>query len=139
MLYKKTIKTCWLILLAVTVSSPAKAQQIHKDSLPVTSSNSKNCPCNYPVIYFKLYSTVLSKKTLKLLDLLGRQLKANPGCTISIITYAYSSEREYDICQRRGDAMRTYLVERKKINLNRIYLDCIENGGDRNTAEIKCN
>ncbi len=132
----KKIKICWLVLLTLAVFLSARAQQMNKDTLVV--SNSKTCPCVHPVIYFKLYSAVLSKKALKILDSVSIQLQSNPDCTIVITGYTYTSMRDEDICQKRLLCIRTYLSERRKIDAERLYIDCIQNGGDRNTVEIKC-
>ena len=88
---------------------------------------------------FSNNSSVLSSNTKALLASVANQMKQNPDCNIMITGYPELSKASQALCQRRLDQIRMYLVETQGITANRISTECIREGGDKNTYDIKSN
>lgn len=74
-----------------------------------------------------------------MLESVASKLKNNPDCSININGYPSNSKLEMDICLKRVAAIKKYLTEREGISSDRINTDCIKDGGDKNTVDIRCN
>jgi hypothetical protein len=132
-------------LITPTECQPVDADGIGKCPEPECCKNPKpvevvkECPCDYPSISFKGNSVVLSGDAKAMLASVASKMKSNPDCSININGYPGASKSDADVCQKRVSALKTYLVEKEGISADRINTDCVQNGGDKNTVDIKCN
>jgi len=104
------------------------------DSLKATSA------CNIgdlPSISFTGRRNSLSSDAKAMLSTVASQLKSNAGCSISITGYPAASKASQALCNKRLDAIRSYLVETEGIGAERIDTNCEVGGGDVNTVDIK--
>jgi OmpA family len=134
-------------LITPTECQPVDADGIGKCPEPECCKNItkgpdvvvKECPCDYPSLSFKGNSVTLTADAKAMLASVASKLKSNPDCSININGYPGTSKLEADVCQKRVAAIATYLTEKEGISADRINTDCVQNGGDKNTVDIKCN
>jgi OmpA family len=98
-----------------------------------------NCPCDYPSLSFKGGSAGLSADNKAMLATVAAKLKSSPDCGVTINGYPEASKAAQANCQKRLEAVKTYLVEKEGISADRITTNCEIGGGDKNTVDIKCN
>ena len=65
------------------------------------------------------------------------KLKNNPSCNITVSAYPAASKASQALCNKRLDAIKTYLTEKEGISADRITTNCEVGGGDVNTVDIK--
>ena len=95
------------------------------------------CPCDYPPLMFK--GLVLSKDNEITLAMVAEKMKANPGCNIILNGYPATSKSSQAVCQKRLDAVKTYLRTTGGISADRITTNCTYTAGaDQNAVDIKC-
>ncbi len=88
----------------------------------------------FPTIYFDLNSARLKKEYIPFLDQIGRYLLENPDVRIEISGYASSDGPESfnrKLSLRRAEACKDYLIERYKIDENRLI---VKGFGEENPA-----
>jgi OOP family OmpA-OmpF porin len=109
------------------------------DSLSSGAIGTKACATDYPSLAFKGNGKGLSGDTKALLATVAAKLKASPTCKIAITGYPGASKKEQAVCKDRNDAIVKFLEETLGISADRITTDCVVNGGDKNTVDIKSN
>jgi hypothetical protein len=98
----------------------------------------KACPCDYPSLNFK--GLVLSADNKAMLATIAAKMKDNPTCNITITGYPETSKASQAVCQKRLDAVKSYLNQTEGISSDRITTNCeVNKGGDKNTVDVKCN
>ncbi len=133
-------------LITPTECQPVDADGIGKCPEPECCKNpvkqqvvEAKCPCDYPSLSFKGNSVVLSADAKAMLATVAAKMKSNPDCAVAINGYPGTSKSEQDVCNRRVNAVKNFLVEKEGISADRINVECVADGGDKNTVDIKCN
>ena len=130
-------------LITPTSCQPVDADGIGKCPDPECCKNipppPPACPCDYPSLSYKGNATALSADGKAMLATVAAKLKANPNCGVTINGYPETSKASQANCQKRLDAIKTYLVEKEGISADRITTNCEIGGGDKNTVDVKCN
>ena len=72
-----------------------------------------------------------------MLATVASKMKDNPNCSITITGYPAASKASQAVCNKRIDAIKTYLTEKESISADRITTTCEVGGGDANTVDIK--
>ncbi|HUZ58921.1 MAG TPA: OmpA family protein [Hanamia sp.] len=107
-----------------------------RDSLAVANT------CNIgdlPSISFKSRRISISEDAKALLATVASKLKNSPACSITVTGYPAASKASQALCNKRVDAIKTYLTEKEGISSDRINTNCEVGGGDVNTVDIKSN
>lgn len=100
----------------------------------------KDCPCDYPSLSFKANGLTISPDMKAMLATIAAKMKTNANCTITLNGYPETSKASQAVCQKRLDAVKTYLKETEGISGERIMTNCaVRAGGDKNTVDVKCN
>ena len=89
-------------------------------------------------MFFKPGIAGLDRKSKKILDTLGTQLKNNPGISILIESYPPVCGKQ-SIGEKRVDIVKAYLVDKAGIGADRITTNCEVDGGNVNMVVIKQN
>lgn len=97
------------------------------------------CPTDYPSLSFKNNSAALSADAKAMLATVAAKLKASPNCNITVTGYPETSKASQANCNKRVEAVKTYLVEKEGISADRITTNCEIGGGDKNTVDVKSN
>jgi len=97
------------------------------------------CPSDYPSVSFKNGSPALSADAKAMLATCAAKLKGSPTCSITVTGYPETSKASQANCNKRVEAIKTYLVEKEGISADRITTNCEVGGGDKNTVDIKSN
>ncbi len=97
------------------------------------------CPTDYPSLSFKNGNAALSADAKAMLATVAAKLKASPNCNITVTGYPETSKASQANCNKRVEAVKTYLVEKEGISADRITTNCEIGGGDKNTVDIKSN
>ncbi|MEO6188168.1 MAG: OmpA family protein [Ginsengibacter sp.] len=84
-------------------------------------------------------SAALSNDAKAMLATVASKLKNNADCSITVTGYPAASKASQALCNKRIDAVRTYLTETEGISGDRITTNCEVGGGDSNTVDIKSN
>jgi outer membrane protein OmpA-like peptidoglycan-associated protein len=131
-------------LITPTSCQPVDADGVGKCPDPACCTDIKKvvtpeCPSDYPSISFKNNSLALSADAKSMLATCAAKLKGNPNCSITVTGYPETDKRSQAACQKRVDAIKTYLVEKEGISADRITTNCEVGGGDKNTVDIKSN
>ncbi|MGF2414106.1 MAG: OmpA family protein [Ferruginibacter sp.] len=130
-------------LITPTSCQPVDADGIGKCPDPACCTtivdNKKPCPSDYPSLSFKGNSAGLSADAKAMLATCAAKLKSSPDCSITVTGYPETSKASQANCQKRLEAVKTYLVEKEGISADRITTNCEVNGGDKNTVDIKSN
>lgn len=111
---------------------PECCKNIKADTAPV-------CPTDYPSLSFKNGNAALSADAKAMLATVAAKLKASPNCNITVTGYPETSKASQANCNKRVEAVKTYLVEKEGISADRITTNCEIGGGDKNTVDIKSN
>lgn len=107
-----------------------------RDSMVVASACHLS---NLPSISFRNRSTSVSNDAKAMLASVASQLKNDPACSITVSGYPAASKASQALCNKRTDAIKTYLTEKEGISADRITTNCNVGGGDVNTVDIKAN
>ena len=92
---------------------------------------------NLPSISFKGRSTILSGDAQSMLSNVASQLKNNPNCNITLSGYPSATKASQAVCNKRLEAIKTYLTEKEGISADRITQNCEIGGGDANTVDLR--
>lgn len=90
-----------------------------------------------PSISFKGNMGALSKDAKAMLATVASKLKGSATCSITVTGYPSASKASQAVCNRRTNAVKTYLMEKEGISADRITVNCEVGGGDANTIDIK--
>jgi outer membrane protein OmpA-like peptidoglycan-associated protein len=132
-------------LITPTSCQPVDADGIGKCADPeccknkIVEDKTPVCPSDYPSLSFKGNNAALSADAKALLATVAAKLKASPDCSVTINGYPETSKASQANCQKRLDAIKTYLVEKEGISADRITTNCEVGGGDKNTVDVKSN
>jgi outer membrane protein OmpA-like peptidoglycan-associated protein len=130
-------------LITPTSCQPVDADGIGKCPDPECCKNIPPpppvCPSDYPSLSFKGNSAALSADAKAMLATCAAKLKASPDCSITVTGYPETSKASQANCQKRVEAIKTYLVEKEGISADRITTNCEVGAGDKNTVDIKSN
>ncbi len=130
-------------LITPTDCQPVDADGVGKCPEPecckmIDSMMTKVCHItDLPSVSFKGRSSYLSNDTKALLATVAAQLKDNPNCSIVITGYPAASKASQALCNKRTDAIKTYLTEKEGISADRVDVSCEVGGGEANTIDIK--
>jgi outer membrane protein OmpA-like peptidoglycan-associated protein len=64
-------------------------------------------------------------------------LKSSADCSITVTGYPVSSKASQALCNRRAQAIKSYLTEKEGIIADRIETHCEIGGGDANIIDIR--
>lgn len=92
-----------------------------------------------PSISFRGSSNSLSSDAKAMLATVASKMKNNADCSITVTGYPAASKASQALCNRRSDAVKTYLTETEGIGADRIMTACETGGGDSNVVDIKSN
>jgi hypothetical protein len=92
---------------------------------------------DYPSLTMK--SANLSADNKAMLSTIAAKLKASPTCNIVINGYPAPDKRSQADCTQKLEKIKNYLVEVGGISADRITTECLVDGGDKNTIDIKAN
>ena len=130
-------------LITPTSCQPVDADGIGKCPDPECCKNipppAPVCPSDYPSLSFKGNNAALSADAKAMLATCAAKLKASPNCSVTITGYPETSKASQANCQKRVEAIKTYLVEKEGISADRITTNCEVGAGDKNTVDIKSN
>jgi outer membrane protein OmpA-like peptidoglycan-associated protein len=90
-----------------------------------------------PSLSFKGNANTLSADTKAILATVAAKLKESPNCAVTITGYPAASKASQAVCNKRTDAIRTYLMNNEGISSDRLSVNCQVGGGDANTIDIK--
>ena len=90
-----------------------------------------------PSLSFKGNAATLSADAKAILASVAAKLKESPLCTITITGYPAASKASQAVCNKRTDAIRTYLMSNEGISADRLSINCEVGGGDANTVDLK--
>ena len=92
---------------------------------------------NLPSISFKNRSSQLSNDAKAMLANVASQLKNSASCNITLSAYPTATKAAQALCNKRLEAIKTYLIEKEGISAERITANCEVGGGDVNTVDLK--
>ncbi len=90
-----------------------------------------------PSISFRGTNNALSSDAKAMLATVASKLKNSANCSIMVTGYPAASKASQALCNRRVNAIKTYLTEKEGISADRIDVNCEVGGGDANTVDIK--
>ncbi|MDB5199302.1 MAG: OmpA family protein [Chitinophagaceae bacterium] len=90
-----------------------------------------------PSLSFKGNAATLSADAKAILASVAAKLKESPICTITVTGYPAASKASQAVCNKRTDAIRTYLMNNEGISADRLSVNCEVGGGDANTIDLK--
>jgi outer membrane protein OmpA-like peptidoglycan-associated protein len=132
-------------LITPTECQPVDADGVGKCPDPECCKNmvmKDTSACNIgdlPSISFRGTSGSLSRDAKAMLATVASKLKESAECSITITGYPAASKASQALCNRRTDAVKTYLMENEGISGDRISTNCEVGGGDANTVDIRSN
>ncbi len=129
-------------LITPTECQPVDADGIGKCPEPACCSTvveTPKCPCDYPSLAFKGSATSLSADNKAMLATVAAKMKQHPDCKIVINGYPETNKASQANCTERLEKIKNYLVEVGGISADRITTECLVDGGDKNTIDVKCN
>ncbi len=129
-------------LITPTDCQPVDADGVGKCPDPECCKNMMAIPVgcqigDLPSVSFRNNSGTLSSDAKAMLATVASKLKSNADCGITITGYPAASKASQALCNRRTDAIKTYLTEKEGISADRIDTNCEVGGGDSNTVDIK--
>ena len=92
-----------------------------------------------PSISFSGSSNNLISDARAMLATVASRMKSNADCSITITGYPATSKASQALCNRRANAVKTYLTETEGISADRILTACETGGGDANVVDIRSN
>jgi outer membrane protein OmpA-like peptidoglycan-associated protein len=90
-----------------------------------------------PSLSFKGSSATLSADAKAILASVAAKLKESPVCSVTITGYPAASKASQAVCNKRTEAIRTYLMSNEGISADRLSVSCEVGGGDANTIDLK--
>ncbi len=90
-----------------------------------------------PSLSLRGNSSTLSADAKAILASAASRLKESPACTITVTGYPSASKASQAVCNRRAEAVRTYLMNNEGISADRLSVSCEVGGGDANTIDLK--
>jgi outer membrane protein OmpA-like peptidoglycan-associated protein/opacity protein-like surface antigen len=90
-----------------------------------------------PSLSFKGSMATLNADAKSILASVAGKLKESPLCTITITGYPAASKASQAVCNKRTEAIRTYLMSNEGISADRLSVNCEVGGGDANTIDLK--
>ncbi|HTM97771.1 MAG TPA: outer membrane beta-barrel protein, partial [Pedobacter sp.] len=130
-------------LITPTECQPVDADGVGKCPDPECCKNMvKVSACDLgdmPSISFRGSSNTLSSDAKAMLATVASKLKNSADCSITITGYPAASKASQALCNRRSNAVKTYLTETEGISADRIMTGCETGGGDANVVDIKAN
>ncbi|HEY8690789.1 MAG TPA: OmpA family protein [Chitinophagaceae bacterium] len=90
-----------------------------------------------PSLSFKGNSATLTADAKAILASVAAKLKESPICTITVTGYPAASKASQAVCNKRTDAIKTYLMTNEGISADRLSVNCEVGGGDANTIDLK--
>jgi outer membrane protein OmpA-like peptidoglycan-associated protein len=90
-----------------------------------------------PSISFKNRSAQLSSDAKAMLASVASRLKNSASCNITITGYPAASKTSQALCNKRLEAIKTYLTEKEGISADRITTNGEVGGGDVNTIDLR--
>ncbi len=129
-------------LITPTECQPVDADGVGKCPDPECCKNMMVAPAacqigDLPSVSFRGNSGALSSDAKAMLATVASKLKNNADCGITVTGYPAASKASQALCNRRIDAIKTYLTEKEGISADRIDTNCEIGGGDSNTVDIK--
>jgi opacity protein-like surface antigen/outer membrane protein OmpA-like peptidoglycan-associated protein len=94
------------------------------------------CNLNLPSITFKSNRTALTSDAKAMLATVASQMKSSANCKIVITGYPAASKASQASCNKRLQAIQSYLTETEGISADRIQTNCQVGGGDVNTVDL---
>jgi opacity protein-like surface antigen/outer membrane protein OmpA-like peptidoglycan-associated protein len=94
------------------------------------------CNLNLPSISFRANRTSLTSDAKAMLASVASQMKSSANCKIVITGYPAASKASQANCNKRLQAIQSYLTETEGISADRIQTNCQVGGGDVNTVDI---
>ena len=130
-------------LVTPTECQPVDADGIGKCPDPECCKNMVDgSACNLgdmPSISFSGNSLGLSSDAKAMLATVASKLKSSADCTITVTGYPAASKSSQALCNRRVEAVKTYLTEMEGISAARIMVNCEVGGGDASVVDIRTN
>jgi len=129
-------------LITPTNCQPVDADGVGKCPDPECCKNriSDSSACNLgdlPSISFKGNARSLSSDAKAMLAIVAAKLKGSAACSITLTGYPASTKASQALCNKRVDAVKTYLTEKEGISADRIITHCEPGGGETNVIDIK--
>jgi len=130
-------------LITPTDCQPVDADGVGKCPEPeccklIDSMMTKVCHISdLPSVTFHGKGSNLSNDAKAMLATVAQQLKDNPNCSIVVTGYPAASKASQALCNKRTDAVKTYLTEKEGISADRVDVSCEVGGGEANTIDIK--
>jgi outer membrane protein OmpA-like peptidoglycan-associated protein len=129
-------------LITPTYCQPVDADGVGKCPDPECCKNrvADSNACNIgdlPSISFRGNSSSLSSDAKAMLATVASKLKSSADCSITVTGYPVSSKASQALCNRRAEAIKSYLTEKEGISADRIETHCEIGGGDANIVDIK--
>jgi len=90
-----------------------------------------------PSLSFKGNSATLTADAKAILASVAAKLKESPICTITVTGYPAASKASQAVCNKRTDAIKSYLMTNEGISADRLSVNCEVGGGDANTIDLK--
>ncbi len=131
-------------LITPTECQPVDADGVGKCPDPECCKNrmadSSACSIgDLPSVSFTGRSWNLKSDGKAMLSTVATKLKASAACSITVTGYPAASKASQSLCNKRVEAVKTYLVEKEGISADRINTNCQPGGGDTNVIDIKSN
>jgi len=126
-----------------TACQPVDADGVGKCPEPacckmIDSMMTKVCHIgDLPSVSFRGKSSNLSTDAKAMLMTVATKMKDNPNCSIVITGYPAASKASQALCNKRTEAIKTYLTEKEGISADRVDVSCEVGGGEANTIDIK--
>ena len=130
-------------LITPTDCQPVDADGVGKCPDPECCKNmvmvdSNKCQIgDLPSVSFRGNSGGLSSDAKAMLATVASKMKNNADCGITVTGYPAASKASQALCNKRIEAVKTYLTEKEGISADRIDTNCEVGGGDSNTVDIK--
>ena len=131
-------------LITPTYCQPVDANGVGKCPPPECCANMQKVEAaptcaltDLPSLSFKGNSSTLSADAKAMLATVAAKLKGNPLCNITITGYPAASKASQAVCNKRAEAVRTYLMGQEGISADRLSVSCEVGGGDANTIDLK--
>lgn len=90
-----------------------------------------------PSISFRGNSSNIISDAKAMLATVASKLRESANCNITVTGYPAASKASQALCNKRVDALKTYLIEKEGISADRITTNCEVGAGDANTVDIK--
>jgi opacity protein-like surface antigen/outer membrane protein OmpA-like peptidoglycan-associated protein len=129
-------------LITPTDCQPVDADGVGKCPDPECCKNDslQNNAClllDLPSLSFKGKARSLNSDAKAMLATVASKLKSNADCSITVTGYPAATKASQSLCNKRVEAIKTYLTEKEGISADRIITSCEPGGGDTNVIDIK--